>query len=200
LNSGAGMVSDGGPSDAQDRPEGMPMKIRLIPALSAALAVATLAFAAKITTDYDHQANFADYHTYSWIGVRAGNSLWQDRIQHAVDSALADRGWMKVLSGGQTSVSAFGRTRGQDTLQTFYDGFPGWGWRGWGGGIGTATTEVEPTEVGSLTVDIFDGNTKKLIWRGNSTETLSSNPEKNDKTLDKAVTDMFKKFPPKEKS
>jgi Domain of unknown function (DUF4136) len=175
------------------------MKIRVIPALSAALTVATVAFAARVTTDYDHHVNFANYHTYSWIGVRAGNSLWQDRIQRAVDMALAEKGWMKVLSGGQASVSAFGRTREQDTLQTFYDGFPGWGWRGWGGGFGTTTTEVEPTEVGTLTVDIFDSGNKKLIWRGTATDTLSSHPEKNDKTMDKAVIDMFKKFPQQEK-
>jgi Domain of unknown function (DUF4136) len=47
-----------------------------------------------------------------------------------------------------------------------------------------------------LTVDIFDGNSKQLIWRGQSSDTLSSKPEKNDKKMEKAVGDMFKKFPP----
>jgi hypothetical protein len=58
---------------------------------------------------------------------------------------------------------------------------------------------VEPVQVGSLAMDIFDTHSKKMIWRGTATETLSSNPEKNDKTLEKAVMDMFKKFPPQEK-
>jgi hypothetical protein len=35
-----------------------------------------------------------------------------------------------------------------------------------------------------------------LIWRGSSSETLSEKPEKNEKKLEKAVEDMFKKFPP----
>jgi Domain of unknown function (DUF4136) len=166
----------------------------LVPA--ALLFAASLA--AKITTDYKHQTDFSKYHTYSWIGVRAGNQLWQDRIQNAVDNALSQKGWMKVPSGGDASVSAFGRTREQDTLETFYDGFPGWGWR-WGGGFGTATTTVEPQEIGTLTVDIFDGQTKQLVWRGVSSKTLSSSPEKNDKRLEKSVDDMFKKFPPPEK-
>ena len=39
-------------------------------------------------------------------------------------------------------------------MQTFYNGFPGWGWMGWGG---TATTEAIPQRVGTLTVDLFDG-------------------------------------------
>jgi hypothetical protein len=167
----------------------------LIPlAFGAALAL----FAAETHTDYDHKADFGRYHSYSWIGVRAGNSLWVDRIQSQVDSQLAAKGWTRTDSGGDAAVAAFGKTVQQDTLQTFYNGFPGWGWMGWGG-MGTATTTVTPERVGSLTVDIFDGQTKKLIWRGTASDTLSSKPEKNDKKLADAVEDMFKHFPPKSK-
>ena len=63
-----------------------------------------------------------------------------------------------------------------------------------------ATTEVIPEKVGNLTVDIFDGNTKQLIWRGQASEVLSSKPDKNDKKLEHTVADMFKKFPPSPKS
>ncbi|HEX3877030.1 MAG TPA: DUF4136 domain-containing protein [Bryobacteraceae bacterium] len=163
-----------------------------------AAAFACMLWAADVSTDYDHHADFSKYHTYSWIGVKAGNSLWQDRIMAAVDSQLAAKGWTKSQGSGDASVSAFGKVTQQDTMQTFYDGFPGWGWRGWGG-MGTATTQVIPENVGTLTVDIFDGSTKQLIWRGQAANTLSSKPEKNDKKLDDAVGDMFKKFPPSSK-
>jgi uncharacterized protein DUF4136 len=162
--------------------------------------VCAVALYATVKADYDHKIDFERYHTYSWIGVQAGNSLWQDRIASAVDNALAAKGWTKVPSGGEAMVSAFGRTREQDTLETFYTGFPGWGWRaGWWGGMGMATTEAVPERVGDLTVDVFDGNTKQLIWRGQATEVVSDKPEKNEKKLDKAVDDMFKKFPPASK-
>jgi hypothetical protein len=170
------------------------MKTRLSYLLPSGLILVT-ALVAKINTDYNHQTDFSKYHTYSWIGVRAGNELWQDRIQRTVNNALQAKGWMMVPSGGDAAVSAFGRTREQDTLETFYDGFPGWGWR-WGGGLGTATTTVEPTEIGTLTVDVFDGQTKQLIWRGTSSDSVSGNAEKNEKKMDKNVEDMFKKFPP----
>jgi hypothetical protein len=166
----------------------------LLPAL---VVGAVIAFA-SVSTDYDHHADFGHYHSYSWIGVRAGNSLWQDRIMGAVDSQLAAKGWTKVASGGDAAISAFGRTTERDTLQTFYDGFPGWGWRGWGG-IGTATTEVIPERVGNLTLDIFDGNTKQLIWRGRSSDTISEKPEHNEKKMEHAVEEMFKHFPPQSK-
>ena len=164
------------------------------------LAGALALFAAEVSTDYDHHADFGRYHTYSWLGVKAGNSLWQDRIQHAVDSALAAKGWQRVPSGGEAVVSAFGRTSEKETLETYYDGFPGWGWRGWGG-MGTATTEAIPERVGNLTVDIFNGQTKQLIWRGQASDAISGDkPEKNVHKLDESVDKMFKHFPPNEKS
>lgn len=155
---------------------------------------------AAVHTDYDKKADFSKYHTYSWIGVQAGNSLWQSRITSAVDSALAAKGWSKVESGGDATVSAFGRTTEQDTLETYYTGFPGWGWRAgwWGGmgGMGTTTTQVIPEKIGNLTVDVFDSSSKQLIFRGVASEAVSDKPEKDEKKMDKAVDDMFKKFPP----
>jgi hypothetical protein len=171
-------------------------KNRLVYCLPVALLFACIAWAANLVTDYDHHADFSRYHTYSWLGVKAGDSLWQDRIMAAVDAQLAAKGWTKVPSGGSAEVSAFGRTTERDTMETFYDGFPGWGWRHWGGGMGIATTDVIPERVGNLTVDIFDAGTKQLIWRGRASDVLSSKPEKNDKKMDHAVEEMFKKFPP----
>ncbi len=93
---------------------------------------------------------FLVYHTYSWIGVSASEPLWKQRIMSAVDSEMSAKGFQKVESGGDVGVSAIGKLTERDTMQTFYDGFPGWGWRArwWGGGMGmgTATTEVVPRE------------------------------------------------------
>jgi hypothetical protein len=164
----------------------------LAPAL---IGAACLAFAA-VRTDYDHKTDFGKYHSYSWIGVRSGNPLWQDRIMSAIDNELAAKGWTKVAQGGDAAISAFGKTGEHDTLQTFYNGFPGWGWRGWGG---TSTTEVIPERVGTLNVDIFDGATRRLVWRGTAEDTLSDKPAKNEKKLEHAISEMFEHFPTKSK-
>jgi hypothetical protein len=151
---------------------------------------------AEVKTDYNHHANFTAYKTYSWLKVNAGDSLWSDRIQSAVDQQLSSKGFTRVPAGGDMAVAAMGRTTAKQTYTTFYDGLGGgWFWRGFGDGI--ATTSVQETPVGTLTVDIFDGQSKQLLWRGISTKTLSKNPEKNTKKLDDAVADMFKDFPPK---
>lgn len=46
-------------------------------------------------------------------------------------------------------------------------------------------------------VRVDNANNKQLNWRGTSSDTLSNNPEHNEKALDKAVGKMLKNFPPK---
>ena len=157
---------------------------------------------AGVKTDYDHAADFASYKTYSWIKIDAGDSLWTDRIRQAVDQQLSAKGMTRQDSGANVSLAAIGRVRTEQTYNTFYDGLGGgWGWRGFGGmNTATATTTVDETPVGTLTVDMFDTGSKKLVWRGTATETLSQKPEKNSKKLEQEVENMFKKFPPKGES
>jgi hypothetical protein len=175
------------------------MTTRLLQLAPAILLTATaIAFAPDVSVDYDHNADFARLHTYSWIGVQAGTSIWQDRITQAVDAELKAKGWQRVESGADVDVAALGHVSERDTLETFYDGFPGWGWRGWAG-MGTATTTVVPNRVGNLSVDIFQGGSKQLIWRGTASEVISSKPDKNDKKLNDVVEKMFKHFPPPSK-
>jgi hypothetical protein len=154
--------------------------------------------AQQVKTDYDRNANFGQYKTYSWQQVKTQDPLDVERIKNAVNSTLAAKGWTQVDSGGDVSVVAMEITRSQQTLRTYYDGFGGgWGWRRFGaGGFGDATTTTETYQVGTLVIDLFDSKTKQLIWRGSASDTLSNNSNKNIKDLDKGVEKMFKKFPP----
>ncbi|HEY6346321.1 MAG TPA: DUF4136 domain-containing protein [Bryobacteraceae bacterium] len=160
------------------------------------LPATALLLLAVTRVDYDHTANFSNYKTYYWLKVEAGDSLWQDRIQRDVDDELMAKGWMRVPTGGDAAVSAIGSTHNQQQLDTFYNGLGGgWGWGGFGG-FGTATTTVQNIPIGNLVVDIFNANTKKLIWRGTAEKALSGKPAKNEKKLRDELRDMFKNFPP----
>ena len=161
------------------------------------LLAATVSFAQQVKTDYDRSTDFGQYKTYSWEKVQTQDQLWADRIKSAVNGALQAKGWTQVPSGGNVSVVAIEMTRDQQSVDTFYNGFGG-GWR-WGGGFGDATTTVNNYKVGTLVVDLFDANSKKLIWRGSSSDTLSDKSDNNIKNLDKGVQKMFNHFPPEPK-
>ncbi len=175
----------------------MNVQRKIFASLGIVLLSATAAFAQQVKTDYDRSANFSQYKTYSWEKVQTQDPLMVDRIKEAVNAALTAKGWTPVESGGSVAIVAIEMTRNQQTLNTFYDGFGG-GWR-WGGGFGNATTTVDNYKVGTLVVDLFDANTKRLIWRGSSSDTLSDKSDKNIKNLDKGVRKMFEHFPPGEK-
>ena len=166
--------------------------------LLACLVVSTMSLflaAQDVHTDYNHQTPFNQYHTYSWTRIQTDNPLWQPRIQQAIDKDLQAKGWRRVDSGGQVSVSAVGAVHNEKEYQTFYNGMGGWRWGGFGD---EATTTVQNERIGTLVVDMYDSNSKQLIWRGVASDTLSEKPEKNEDKLQKTADKMFKSFPPKQ--
>jgi Domain of unknown function (DUF4136) len=195
-----------------DGRKGSSMKRSLQALLMAAalMGSSVTAFAGKVQTDYDHAANFAQYNTYSWGKVKTSNPFFVNRIQQAVNAQLQAKGWQLMPTGGTVTVFATDNIHNQQEVQTMYDnlgggwgggwGWGGWGWGGgWGPGFGNdiATTTTTDQNVGSLVIDLFEGNSKKLLWRGLATDNLSSNDTKNTKMVDSDIHNMFKNFPPK---
>jgi len=133
------------------------------------LVLVAVAFAQQIKVDYDHHADFSQFKTYSWAKVETPDTLWDQRVKDAIDRTLAAKGWTQVPSDGSVSLVAVGTTREKPTLQTFYNGFGGWRW----GGFGEATTYVDNYQVGTLIVDMFDTSSKRLVWRGSASDSQS---------------------------
>ena len=173
---------------------------------TSALMVFTLvavgaSFGQQVNADYDRSIDFSRYKTYHWEKVQTEDQLWTERIKAAVNSSLSAKGWTQVESGGDVCIVAMDMNQTHQTLNTYYDNFgPGWGWRGWGGGgigdFGEATTREQSYLVGTLVVDMFDSQTKRLIWRGSASGTLSDKSGRNIKNLNKGVEKMFEHFPP----
>jgi hypothetical protein len=161
-------------------------------------AVVVSAWGQKVNVDFDKEANFASFKTYTWAkGTPAKNPLMDQRIIDGIDKQLAAKGLQKLeASANPDLVVLYHAAVGTETqLNTMNTGGYGWGYR-WGGGMGNSTTTVEKIPVGQLTVDIGDAKAKKLLWMGNASDTLSDKPEKNEKKINSALEKMFKKFPP----
>ena len=164
-----------------------------------ALAVALLILTAGSTAaqDVTHNSmpgtNFSTYHTYKWVDIPGGahpNQIMDAEIKQAIDAQLSQKGLTKtdgekadLLVGYQVAVD-------QQKQWNAY----GMG-RGFGGGMGTATSSN--IDIGTLVLDMYDPSTKQLVWTGRATKTLdpSSNQEKNQKNLDKAMAKLLKHYP-----
>lgn len=179
-------------------------------ATSAALVVFGASAIADVRTDYDHGANFANYHTYSWGQVKTDNPLYVDRIKDEINKNLQAKGWQMVPSGGATTIFATGSIKNEQQLETTYNDLGGgwgggWGFRRFGGfgggfgpgGFGESTTTPVNQPVGNLVVDVFDSSNHNLLFRGISNENINKNADKNTKNLNKDINKMFDKFPVK---
>ena len=179
------------------------MRIRFYLVLLMISLISATAYAQKVNTDYDKKTDFSSYKTYSWAeGTRAANPLGHQRIVAGIEAQLAAKGWQKVESDSDVVVIYSAATSTKTQINTFESGGPWggyrWGWGGYRGGMGggMSTTTVQESPVGQLIVDMADVKNKSFIWRGTASDTLSDKPEKNQKKLDKALTKMFKNFPP----
>ncbi|RXH53999.1 DUF4136 domain-containing protein [Granulicella sibirica] len=177
--------------------------------IAASLSTVMIASAAaqQVSTDYDHKANFQQYHTFSIFKLQASNPLVEQRLHDALVHDLTARGLTMVPQGGDLAITAIGSRKNQQEYNTFYEGLGGggFGWRGrgfggFGGGFGdegVTNTQVINVPLGSLVVDVYDGSKHQLLFRGVANDTLSNKEEKNSKKLQKAVDKIFDKFPTK---
>ena len=163
-----------------------------------ALAVTGGAWAQDIKIDYDKAANFGAIKTFSLkLGTSWGNPIGEKRVVDEITGALVAKGWTVAPEGqADAQVVLHGASQTKRSLSTFYSGMGGYGYRGWGGGMGSATTTESEYVVGTLVVDIFDKTGKNLLWRGIAQDEASDKPEKNIKKVAKASDKLFKDFPP----
>ena len=173
-------------------------------ALTLALAVApSLAFAQKVTYDYDKNADFTAFKTYAQReGTPVGQKLIDDRFIAAIDDVMAKKGLKKATTGKPDLLVAYHTTfEKEKNIQSWSTGVGAGGpYWGYGGGWGTTTTDVRVYDilVGTLVIDVAKADNNELVWRGLATKEIDTNakPEKRDKNIPKAVEKTMKNFPP----
>jgi len=163
------------------------------------LGVAFVACIIAIGQDVHHNSmpgvDFSKYHTYKWVDIAGGshpNQIADAEIKQSVDSQLAAKGMTKTASDKADLYVGYQVAVDQEKQ------WNAWGTgRGFGGGMGSATQSN--INVGSLVLDMYDPTTKQLVWTGTATKTInpSSNQEKNQKNLNKAMEKLLKYYPPK---
>ena len=151
----------------------------------------TIAVGQQVSVNYDHNASFAQYHTYAWGSNNANqvrNSILAQVAQQDINTAMQGKGFQMVQESQTPDIIL--TASGGEREQTSYSA---WGMRGIGGGMGGISPEqnVEAT----LVVSLYDAKAQSLIWRGIAQNTLNNNGNKNQEMVEKAVQKMFKQWP-----
>src|SRR5215471_5010094 len=166
------------------------MYIRTIGAAAVATLVAAGAYAPNISTDADPAAPFSAYKTYLWTeGTPSLESRGEQRIRSAVETQLSAKRF-RLATDETPDVYIATHVLTHDDPQVIANGFGPWA----SGGSGTidARTLVQ----GTLVVDMYDVKTKKMVWRGVATDTVSDKPSKNASMINTVVAQMFHNYPP----
>jgi len=157
-------------------------------------------------SDWDHTADFSQYHTFSWISKsplisRAPevSPLVEGRIQTAVRGELERKGFKFVEDPNKADFVVAFTVGARERLNVRTTPFAsGWG-RGpnvWGAPYYRDIDVRQYTE-GRLAIDMFDVQRREPMWTGVATRSVtSSDQRRTEELINKAVAAILKDFPP----
>lgn len=161
-----------------------------------------------VSQDYKAATDFSSLQTYNWLikekpdkpDIRANNPLLQSRFTDAINTSLQQMGYR--LSDPPGFLIAYDYSiRSKIQSDNFSSGFNmGYGHRRSYGAYGYgANTVIHQFDVGALVIDIYDGQSGDMIWRGTGTEIVTSHstPEALTAAVNRLVQQILIQFPPK---
>ncbi|WP_343696272.1 DUF4136 domain-containing protein [Flavobacterium sp.] len=161
----------------------------------------------KVTTDYDHSANFSEYKTFAVYDLKAQegqvNQLNVDRVTKAIRAEMIAKGFTES-SNPDLKVNAVSilKNKTQVTADSNFYGYGGmyrpYGY--WGGGamMGGANTTFNTYDYvdGSLIIDIVSIKTQKLVWQGIGNAQIDSKPDNPEEFINSSIKKILEGFPP----
>jgi hypothetical protein len=160
--------------------------------------VASPAMAQKVNIDYAHDYDFKGIKTFQYVDTKdtnPKNELMADRVTSMIKKELTEGGLTEVSENPDIFVTVHYASQELSSFTTSNFGYGGYwgGWGGWGGMGTSMTTEQKYTE-GTLVIDAYDAQDKKMIWRGTGTVTVKDKPEKQVKQVDKILKKIGDKW------
>ena len=167
------------------------MKAKIVFCALVFCLASSFAMAQQVSVNYNHEANFSQYHTYAWGSNNKNqiqNSILAQVAQQDIEAAMSNKGLQKVPESQNPDLIL--TASGGEREQTSWNA---WGMRGIGGGMGGISPEQNV--ITTMVVSLYDPKKQELVWRGIAQDTLSNNGNKNQKEVNNAVNKMFKQWP-----
>jgi hypothetical protein len=163
--------------------------------------------AQKVKTGHDKSTDFSKYRTYTWAKphLPAERPLLYDYVVKTIDDQLNAKGLQRIDTNGDlTLIPAGGMEYGSNLpsgtpVLSVYGGPPpavnSTMWTGANPSLGSGGPMVAE---GSLTLEMVDRSSNKVVWNGTVTEKFDPTQKEKSLTLaGKAVVKLLKGFPPK---
>ena len=164
-----------------------------------------------VDTDYDPDYTLSLTSSYAWMETAktqrdpiVENDLLTGRVHRAVDEQLAAQGLHLAASGQQPDLlvtfhAGEAEKMDIDSSDRFF-GYYGYYpcWHCWGPSPFYNDVTVSYYTEGTLTVDIVDAKTKRLVWRGVADRRIPKfkSPQERDAFVRESVAAIFQYFPP----
>jgi hypothetical protein len=167
----------------------------------------TPAMAQKVNIDYAHDFDFKSVKTFQYVDTKDSNvknQLMADRIEEMIKKEMREGGTVEVQSDPDIYITYHVTTEENtryNTTSMGYGGYGGYygGWGGYGrhggyGGMGTTSTTATNYTMGTLIIDAYEPNDKKMVWRATGTIEVKAKPEKQIKQVENILTKIGKKW------
>jgi hypothetical protein len=155
--------------------------------ITATMTAALFGSALKIATDCDPAAHFDTYRTYKWTdGTPSPDTVGEQHVHNMVDARLAAKAFTQIDSNPDVYVSTHVIT--QQPKELVASGFAPWRF---GGGTVSVDTYVN----GTLVVDLYDAQTRRMVWRGVGIGAASDKASKNTEKIERVLTPMYDRYP-----
>jgi hypothetical protein len=153
-----------------------------------------------VTNDYDHTANFSQYHTFRIVKLeqqyQALSQFNQTRVIDAVRAQMIAKGFTEA-ENADLLVNITSIMKNQKEIVANSYGYGG-GYRPymWGGGNMSTTVNVQNYVAGSLIIEVASAATQKLLWEGVGNQDIDSPSSNPEKTIPPIVQKIMASFPP----
>lgn len=179
-------------------------KILLI--LSFGLVVALAACAPRVYVEQDNTASFSGLRTFAWVSPPIGpvnnpildSQILEGRVQRAVVADLSARGFTQVAANQSPDFTVTYHTVSKQKLESsgasFAIGFGSYYPYGFSNVFVPVGNNVQSRDQGTLMLDIIDGRSKRLIWRGWTKDWISQD-NYSEQAVAQDVHKILSKFP-----